>query len=263
MALQLDLVMAGVDHVTPDYWRLDELNPYAKFYLPLEGEGEVGIGHTREKICPGHIYYIPPWVPLELRCERDFKHAWVHFYILEGQGLRGELQDRILQFKPENPSFTEACFLEFGRWTHQGLTSRLETTFMGCLYVIMGDFMGAFPELFVADDNIHPVLADTLAYINEHLKDDLSSDFLARRTLWSRVYFAQLFSQAYGYGPREYIIQKRLMEARRLLCESTRPIREVAEAVGLKDAYYFSRLFKQRHGVSPNQFRKAGRWAKF
>ena len=257
MSLQLKFVTAGLAKVTPDIWRLKECNPFAKFYWPFEGEGEIGIGHTRVNIRPGGIYYIPPWVPLEMNCERDFKHAWVHFYIVAGQGVRGELQDKILQFAPEDPAFMETCFLQFSQWKERYSEESRRTQMSGCLYAIMGDFMRAFPKLFLEKTNDHPLLKESLTYIHEHLGEELSSEQLALRTSWSRVYFSQLFSQTYGIGPKEYIIQRRLSEARRLLCDSSRSIREVAEDVGLNDAYYFSRLFKQRHGVSPRDFRRA------
>ena len=49
----------------------------------------------------------------------------------------------------------------------------------------------------------------------------------------------------------EWIIERRMAEARRLLAETDLPVREVARLVGVADPGYFSRT----HGASPRKWR--------
>jgi AraC-like DNA-binding protein len=53
----------------------------------------------------------------------------------------------------------------------------------------------------------------------------------------------------------EWIVERRMAQARILLRESGLSITEVAHRVGISDAGYFSRVFLRAHGVSPRQWR--------
>lgn len=56
-------------------------------------------------------------------------------------------------------------------------------------------------------------------------------------------------------GPREYLLEVRLAEAKRLLAAGEIPVAVVARRVGYADPAYFSRLFARRVGVAPSVFR--------
>lgn len=60
---------------------------------------------------------------------------------------------------------------------------------------------------------------------------------------------------AFGVSPKEFIGERRLLEAKRLLLFTVRPVEDVAYELGLKDAAYFSRFFKERTGVPPGLWR--------
>jgi AraC-like DNA-binding protein len=53
----------------------------------------------------------------------------------------------------------------------------------------------------------------------------------------------------------EWIIERRMAEARTMLEETDLPVAEIARRVGVFDAGYFSRLFTRTHGISPRQWR--------
>jgi AraC-like DNA-binding protein len=58
-----------------------------------------------------------------------------------------------------------------------------------------------------------------------------------------------------GRTVQEWIIERRMAEARSLLAETDLPVAEVARRVGVPDPGYFSRLFSRRHGASPREWR--------
>ncbi|MGH7489184.1 MAG: AraC family transcriptional regulator, partial [bacterium] len=58
-----------------------------------------------------------------------------------------------------------------------------------------------------------------------------------------------------GCGPKEYLLQVRLNEAKHLLATSNLAVAVIARQVGYGDPAYFTRLFTQRVGSSPTQFR--------
>ncbi|MEK7413934.1 MAG: AraC family transcriptional regulator [Planctomycetota bacterium] len=63
------------------------------------------------------------------------------------------------------------------------------------------------------------------------------------------------FSAALGVSPRQYLTRLRLNQARTLL-QTGHSVATTAELVGLRDAFYFSRLFRSEVGVAPSAVRK-------
>lgn len=84
----------------------------------------------------------------------------------------------------------------------------------------------------------------------------LSVGQLAQVSGVSDKYFQQLFRQAYRISPKQYLLSLRLEHAKRLLCATDAPIQEIAAACGFADAYYFSRMFKEKTQRTPSQWRK-------
>jgi transcriptional regulator GlxA family with amidase domain len=63
------------------------------------------------------------------------------------------------------------------------------------------------------------------------------------------------FQQALGVPPYEWILTTRMRRAQQLLATTTLRVKEIAGRVGFEDAFQFSRIFKQRIGRSPREFR--------
>lgn len=106
-----------------------------------------------------------------------------------------------------------------------------------------------------------PRLEQTLALIHERFSEQLSLAALARHAGMSISRFSCVFREALGTSPLDYVAATRMREARRLLRAPGQSISEVAYAVGFQDSNYFSRSFKQHHGMSPREFRDVARIA--
>lgn len=68
-------------------------------------------------------------------------------------------------------------------------------------------------------------------------------------------YLRQLFVKWVGEPPIRYLIRKRLEAACDLLRLNQESNARIAERVGIPNPYYFSRLFRQRMGRTPSQYR--------
>ena len=75
----------------------------------------------------------------------------------------------------------------------------------------------------------------------------------------SPEHLTRQFTDRYRLSPKEYLIEKRIAFAKKLLTESTACIREISNSVGYEDQLYFSRIFKKKTGLSPLEFRKQSR----
>lgn len=94
-----------------------------------------------------------------------------------------------------------------------------------------------------------------LSYINEHLSEELNVDSLAARSYLSRYHFMRLFKAQTGCTVHNYIRQKRLNLAARLIREGMPAMRAASEC-GFTDYSAFHRAFSQTFGVSPGKIKK-------
>lgn len=92
--------------------------------------------------------------------------------------------------------------------------------------------------------------------IDDNLTLDLSVDFLCRELNISRNILYEHFHSSFRCTVNEYICQKRLEKAKRLLIETDFPVSDIAELSGIRNYTYFFRLMKKYVGVTPQQYRK-------
>jgi AraC-like DNA-binding protein len=103
---------------------------------------------------------------------------------------------------------------------------------------------------------IDPRLERARRFIEAHFDQPFNLGKTAAQAHFSPSHFCSSFSRQFGVPPREYAMRLRLQRGAQLLANQDFAVFQVAEMVGCPDALYFSRLFRKRYGVSPNQFRR-------
>lgn len=78
---------------------------------------------------------------------------------------------------------------------------------------------------------------------------------LAARAQLSPRYFSVKFKELIGMSVQTYIIRSRIERAEHLLHHEGMNVTEVADALGYRDIFFFSRQFKQYTGRSPSEIR--------
>ncbi|WP_028612666.1 helix-turn-helix domain-containing protein [Paenibacillus harenae] len=99
-------------------------------------------------------------------------------------------------------------------------------------------------------------LQQVLRYIQDNYHRDLRVETLAEMAGLHPVYFSQQFKRFMDKSPSAYITQLRINRAKELLLASAHNIREVAQSVGYRDEFYFSRRFKESTGYPPTAYLK-------
>lgn len=85
---------------------------------------------------------------------------------------------------------------------------------------------------------------------------DLEIAGIARALQVTPNHLTKLFRRELGMSVRDYLHQRRLECAEKLLHSSVLSIREIAFAAGFADPNYFTRFFRRRRGISPGSFRR-------
>jgi AraC family transcriptional regulator len=97
-----------------------------------------------------------------------------------------------------------------------------------------------------------------LTYIEENLMTELGLADLAKATGYSQYHFIHVFKQVVKLTPADYIRKRRLSEIARVICESERPIYEIAFEYGFNSKENFTRAFKAEHNCLPTEYKAAG-----
>ena len=105
-------------------------------------------------------------------------------------------------------------------------------------------------ENTVSDEKIRRVLA----YIDRHLTEDLSVEILADSVYLSRYHFMRLFKSQTGSTVHDYVRQRRLLHAARLIREGV-PAGTAARDSGFSDYSTFSRAFTACFGIRPSDLK--------
>ena len=96
----------------------------------------------------------------------------------------------------------------------------------------------------------------TLRYLHEHYAQPIVVSEMAQRVGLSPSRLAHVFKEQVGSSLIETALRLRLKQAANLLEFSALTIQQIAEQVGFESAFYLSRQFKVRYGVSPSGYRQ-------
>ncbi len=122
-----------------------------------------------------------------------------------------------------------------------------------CLY-------GRWLALFVNQSQTpvaSPVICQAIQFLKQHHRGRVSLEDVARYCCVSKYHLSHLFKQEVGVGVIDFLNQTRIEKALFYLNSSDLSVQQIAGQVGYPDANYFSRLFRQRTGCSPSEYRIA------
>jgi transcriptional regulator GlxA family with amidase domain len=98
-------------------------------------------------------------------------------------------------------------------------------------------------------------IESSLHYMMAHLNEPMKISTLSAMVGLSESCFFAHFKNATGHTPVKLLIRARMRWAGELLKGTDLQIKEIAGLVGYDDQFYFSRLFKSVHGLSPRDYR--------
>jgi AraC family transcriptional regulator len=98
-------------------------------------------------------------------------------------------------------------------------------------------------------------LRRSIEFINANLDKDPTLEEIASAANMSKYHFAKSFRRLVGLAPHQYLINRRVEEARKLLMLDTLSIEEIANRVGYSDKGHFAAQFTKIVGVSPHRYR--------
>ncbi len=108
-------------------------------------------------------------------------------------------------------------------------------------------------DLTVTQDS--PVINDVIAYLNTYYYKPHSLEDLSKKFFFSPCYLTRKFKQETGYTINQYIINRRMGEAQRMLLYEKLSIKEIAAKNGYTNIQHFYTTFKKYTGYTPIEFK--------
>lgn len=224
-----------------------------------DGTGYVRAGEKVVTLSRGDLLLFAPDTPQEygyLGDNVDWSNIWAHFrarphwipWLIWPQEVRGVMVLRA------GAAFDSIAAELMRMVTAQSRPTRLH----------YDKALNALESALIACDEVNPLqqsaridkrIRKALDIVGQRLAAPLNVDALAREVGLSRSRFSVLFTEQTNLSPQSYIEFMRLTRAAQLLRMSSWSVGQIAEEVGIPNAYYFSTRFRARYGIPPTTFR--------
>ena len=104
------------------------------------------------------------------------------------------------------------------------------------------------------------MVADIVNFIGENYTLIENIGEIATKFSISREYLCKIFKRQTGFTVISYLNTLKLEKARRMLLSTNKKITEILVMCGYSSATYFGKLFAEKYGMSPREYRKSNRY---
>ena len=213
------------------------------------------------KIEAGEGFLTIPNVPHHMTADQET--PW-HFKWISFQGNEARWQMKSIGLDESNQYFRFDFGSELERLFDDVLYCEhtacdLNTYMQGVFYMILSYHKKQYLRDSQASTAGASYAKEAIRYIDEHYDEGIRIDEVAEALHISRKYLCSVVKQYLKMSTKEYLLTRRVEAAAKLLLETDLSVSEIAARIGYADYTQLSRLFRQKKGVSPLQFRKKNR----
>lgn len=223
--------------------------PYAEMNIVFSGSGTICYNNIIYNLEPGHIYFFPRgYERVAANNNNLHKLFFMFLFYYEGNDY----------FSNETP-----CVLPFP-WSEVILYNRLKDAvdsqnimlIKSILYDIFGSIKPYLKEIIIKKAELFSEFSKFFEYVKNNLNSDFSLNTAALIFNLNPKIFSNSFKRKMGISPKKYFLSEKILKIKEYLGESDLQITTIAELMGFKDVYYFSKFFKKMTDLSPSEYRK-------
>lgn len=198
---------------------------------------------------PGSILVVPPGMP---HCQENLRETETMF-VTFSSGLESfEHPARVIDVEHDALAerwMSDICVLNANATPASGEMIK------GILYALISRLIRITAPSDDGDE-IHPLLAKALMYMENHYDRNININEVARQCAVSGGYLCALFRKFLNLSPVQHLTRIRLNAAEQQLRNSYISIGEIAERCGYGDINYFIRVFRNHFNCTPSEFRR-------
>lgn len=234
-----------------------ELQEYQLNYI-TEGEGIFENKTGSFPVKAGSLLVISPGI--WHRYKPDFHTGWTENYIgFGGQAAESFMQHRL--FSPDKPviqvgereeildSFLK--IFDLIEAEHPGF----QHIASGMIIKLLGYLVAFEKQKEFSGKKIAGVIEEARFQMRSEVGRNFDLEKFAADNNIGYSWFRRMFKNYTGLSPRQYCLQLKIMRAKELLLSTDLSVKEISYELGFESIHYFSRMFKQKTGKSPSEFR--------
>lgn len=157
------------------------------------------------------------------------------------------------------------CFAKIAYELQQAIDKHSKKLIVANIELFLNYCMRFYDRQFITRDHVHQGIMTRLdALLNRYFSSDApqttglpSVAYCADQLNLSANYFGDLVKKETGQSAHEYIQSKLIDVAKEKIFDRRKTVNEIAYELGFRYPQHFSRVFKQRVGYSPNEYRRA------
>lgn len=229
-------------------------------HIVYSGKGRYFVDNRVYDLSPGQMFLIYPGVTTTYQA--DFDDPWSYGWI----GFSGHRSETVLSqvgFSPENHVISIEADIQPLRDCIQRMLETHKLTLANELYRTseLLHLFGYITEHSSRANSASPGYSKAvyaqlaMRYMESNYRGKVKISALADYIGIDRSYLTRSFREEYHVSPQEYLIRLRIEQAEKLLAQTSAPISVIATQVGYPDALAFSKIFHQRKGISPTEYR--------
>lgn len=233
----------------------------------LDGDGSFSLDQHEFAVTSNHLYFTAPWQIREWKVA-DIPHGLV--LIFEEEFLCSFFSDPLfvkkLSFFANRQALPQLSLSaeQGGYLTHillqieQEIADNKETHLLrALLYQVLAWLNNIYrSQNSLEEKSQSPKVVRFFQLVDQHCYSEHTVLFYASELCITSGYLNDLVKKESGISAKQYIINRLMTEAKRLLLSSESPVSEIAWELGFSDSSYFIRLFRNETGFSPLAFRK-------
>lgn len=226
----------------------------------------------------GNLICIAPRQVITLDTEvekREDKMGWGLFFhpdLIKGTSLAGKMKDyhffsynvtEALHLSEKEKTILFDCVQKIEQELQENIDSHSQTLIVSNIELLLNYCSRYYGRQFITRKNVN---TDIVAQVEQLLHDYFRSEelkqnglpsvrFLAEKVHLSPNYLSDLLKKETGKSAQDHIHYQLIEEAKTVLLHSNASVSEIAYDLGFEYTQYFSKLFKQKTGLTPSEYR--------
>lgn len=249
-ALNADICELAYVKLGKTWNRLNVCSHFTRIYMMTAGSAVIKNDFEEITMLPGSIYIVPAGTTFSYRCDDYFEKLYFHISVLKPDGF--DIFDNLNRFI--TLSGCESIIKETVNATKEK-SFKSFIFIKSKIYEIIDMCLAKTDSINPKFTEYSPFVKNAVSYINENLSATLKIEQIASALHVSPSKLQKQFKSEIGTPIMTYIQGRLMLAAETKLRSTSLSIKEISEALGYCDQFYFSRFFSQWHGISPLKFR--------
>lgn len=228
----------------------------------LSGEGSIKTDDSVYEVGAGDLFIFTPHsnVVYEPKKENPWKYIWIEF---NGSSVKTILDSTSYStsnfiFKDNEEEYLKNVFSEMIHEDNLSTESSEAILIVSYIFKVFSFLAKYYPK----NENVNITKKEETVkkierYLNIHYNDtNFSIGDVAKEFSFSQSYITRLFKSQTRITPMQYVDELRMKKAIELLNHHSLTIDQIAENIGYKNQFYFTKRFKRYYGMPPSKYKQ-------